>query len=81
MYIHPKLKLQTFRQVAIPRPSQYFARLNGQRISPPSGAYSDEHIPLGNTSDLLRRVELLELEHQRDELLAKEEADRKSEEK
>lgn len=67
MYTHPKLKLQTFRHVAVPNPSAFFSRMSGERFRPSDSLYGSEPIPLGNTVDRLRQMSAIELEHLRSE--------------
>lgn len=74
MYTHPKLKLQSYRHVAVPNPSAFFSRMTGERHRPADSFYGSEPIPLGNTVDRLRAMSAVELEHLRSEEEARRQA-------
>lgn len=58
MYCPKKLKLNKFVDVAIPKNSDFFARLAGARPEAPSGAYTgDDILPVGMTkTELLASI-------------------------
>lgn len=61
MYCNPKMKLNKFREVAIPRNREYFARLG--QLEAHSSLYSDdgEQIPIqGNKVDVIAAQEAYE---------------------
>lgn len=70
MLIPEKLKINRFRFVDIPKNSDYFARLGGQRPIPPASAYVEdsEGIPrYGNKTDILAHADAINMEQIRRE--------------